>query len=71
MPKYYGVATKGNKIFEGFVNFDIPVERMMAIFHSYNISVDFYTNCVNQSQKVELGLQEEGESELCNQNSLN
>lgn len=63
MPKYYAVATKGKKTFEGFVKFDIPVERMMAIFHSYNVSVDFYTNSVNESQRVDLGLQEEANYE--------
>jgi hypothetical protein len=58
MPRYYAVAEKNGKTFEGFVEFDTPVERMMQIFHSHGASVDFYTNVKKDSQYVESGLEE-------------
>jgi hypothetical protein len=63
MAKYYAVARKGKKTFEGFVKFKIPVERMMAIFHGYGISVDFYVNPMDEAKQIELGEMEEGDYE--------
>lgn len=61
MPRYYAVAKKGDKTFQGFVSFEIPVEKMMEIFHSHGASVDFYTNVKKGSdlKNVELGNEEE------------
>ena len=65
MPKYYAVAHKRGKSYEGFVEFEIPVERMMEIFHSHGASVDFYTNVKDSSdlKNVELGKGEEEDYE--------
>lgn len=58
MPRYYAVAEKKGKVFQGFIEFETPVERMMEIFHSHGASVDFYTNIKDASKYIEVGLKE-------------
>lgn len=61
MPRYYGIAQKGGKTYQGWVEFDSPVEVIVDAFHKKGYAVDFYAN-INESSEVvyvELGTKEE------------
>lgn len=64
MARYFAIAEKAGKKYQGFLDFETPVERMVELFHSHGIAVDFYENVSKTSSKyVELGLKEEGNHE--------